>query len=237
LTHSYAKVAPEATAAVDTAITSRRSVRGFLPKPVPRDIIEDILKVASRAPSGSNIQPWKVTVLTGAPLRELTKLALAAHHAAPRNGVYDREWEYYPRTWTSPYVDRRRKLGWEMYRLAGIEKGDKERMHAQHGRNFDFFDAPVGLIFTLDRILEVGSWIDCGGFMQSVMIAARARGIDTCPQAAFGDYYKVVTDFIGAPESETLVCGMAMGYADPEVPVNALVTEREPVAGFTRFME
>ncbi|CAN5730452.1 nitroreductase [soil metagenome] len=210
MTQNYIPVGDSETAAVDAAITSRHSVRGFLPTPIPRETIEDILRVASRSPSGSDTQPWEVAVVTGESRRELSKRALAAHAAAPRNGVYQGDYEYYPLKWTSPYIDRRRALGWEMYRLAGIAKGDKDKMHAQHARNYEFFGAPVGLLFSLDRILELGSWIDCGAFVQSVMIAARGRGIDTCAQAAWGDYSKVVMDFIGSPDSDILMCGMAM---------------------------
>lgn len=238
MTHSYDPVHPETTAAVDWALKTRRSVRGFLPTPVSRQTVEDILAVAARAPSGSNIQPWKVTVLTGEPLAELSRQLHAAHDAAfagaQSNG---REYEYYPRQWASPYLDRRRTLGWALYGLAGIAKGDKAAMHAQHGRNFDFFGAPVGLIFTIDRFLELGSWIDYGAFLQSVMIAARGRGLDTCAQAAFAEHPKVVARAIGVPDSEMIVCGMALGYADPAAAVNALDTQREPVTGFTRFIE
>ena len=234
------KVTPETTAAVDAAIASRRSVRAFLPTPVPRQTIEDILAVASRAPSGVNTQPWKVTVLTGDAKDTLSKKILAAHDAnaaAGSTGADVGEYDYYPTEWAPPYIDRRRKIGWDLYGLLGIGKGDKPRMHAQHGRNYSFFDAPVGLIFTIDRILRQGSWLDYGMFLQNVMTAARGRGLDTCPQAAFIGFHKIIAEHLALPPSEMVVCGMSLGYADESAPENKLVTEREPVSGFTRFVE
>jgi nitroreductase len=232
-------ITPETTAAVDAAMTSRRSVRAFLPTPVPRQTIEDILGVASRAPSGVNTQPWKVTVLTGHAKETLSQKILAAHDAnaaAGSTGADVGEYDYYPTEWAPPYIDRRRKVGWDLYGLLGIAKGDKPRMHAQHGRNYSFFDAPVGLIFTIDRILRQGSWLDYGMFLQNVMTAARGRGLDTCPQAAFIGFHKVIAEHLALPASEMVVCGMSLGYADESAPENQLVTEREPVAGFTRFV-
>jgi nitroreductase len=233
-------ISPATTAAVDAAITSRRSVRAFLPAPVPRQTIEDILRVASRAPSGVNTQPWKVTVLTGAAKQALSHKILAAHDAnfaAGSTGADVGEYDYYPSEWVAPYILRRRKVGWDLYGLLGIKKGDKERMHAQHGRNYTFFDAPVGLIFTIDRILRQGSWLDYGMFLQNVMTAARARGLDTCPQAAFIGFYNVIEEALRLPRTEMVVCGMSLGFADESAPENRLVTEREPVSGFTRFID
>jgi nitroreductase len=236
-------VTPEsaaATAAVDAAITSRRSVRAFLPTPVPRELIEQILAVAARAPSGVNTQPWKVTVLTGAAKEALSQKILAEHDAraaAGSTGADVGEYDYYPTEWASPYIERRRKVGWDLYGLLGIAKTDKARMHAQHGRNYRFFDAPVGLIFTIDRVLRQGSWLDYGMFLQNVMTAARARGLDTCPQAAFIGFYSLIEEHLALPRTEMVVCGMSLGWADESAPENRLVTEREPVAGFTRFLE
>ena len=227
----------EQTAAVDAAITSRRSLRAFLPTPVPRRVLEDILHVASRAPSGTNTQPWKVYVLTGEPLRSLSRQVLAAYDDPVQAAQHQEEYAYYPRQWQSPYIDRRRKVGWDLYSLLGIAKGDKERMHAQHGRNYRFFDAPVGLMFTIDRVMEQGSWLDYGMFLQNIMVAARARGLDTCPQAAWTQFHRIVLPAIGAAPEEMLVCGMSLGHADPAAIENSLQTEREPVSGFTRFIE
>ena len=227
---------PEHTAVVDAAITSRRSLRAFLPTPVPRETLEDILRVASRAPSGTNTQPWKVYVLTGDSQRQLSLQILAAFDDPALAALHREEYAYYPTQWESPYVDRRRKVGWDLYGLLGIGKADKARMHAQHGRNYRFFDAPVGLMFTIDRVMEKGSWLDYGMFLQSVMVAARARGLDTCPQAAFTQFHKIIMPAIGAGEGEMLVCGMSLGHADPVAVENSLVTEREPVSGFASFL-
>ncbi|MBX3601044.1 MAG: nitroreductase [Rubrivivax sp.] len=225
-------------AAVDAAITSRHSVRAFLPTPVPRATIERILEVASRAPSGTNTQPWRVHVLTGAAKVALSRDIRAAYDDPEQRAQQSEEYAYYPTEWVSPYIDRRRKVGWDLYGLLGIAKGDKARMHEQHGRNYAFFDAPVGLIFTIERVLQQGSWLDYGMFLQSLMIAARARGLDTCPQAAFTQFHRIIAQHLGLAEHrETVVCGMSLGWADPAAVENTLVTERAPVAEFARFLD
>ncbi len=226
---------PETTAAVDAAISSRRSIRAFLPTPVPREQIEQILAVASRAPSGTNTQPWRVHVLTGASLQALSHDIRAAFDDPEERARHTEEYAYYPTEWRSPYVDRRRKVGWDLYALLGIGKADKARMHAQHGRNFAFFDAPVGLIFTIERVMQQGSWLDYGMFLQNIMVAARARGLDTCPQAAFTQFHRIIEAQLGLAADEMVVCGMSLGHADPSAIENTLITEREPVQGFTRF--
>ena len=230
------KPTPEQTSIVDAAITSRKSVRAFLPTPVPRETMEDILRVASRAPSGTNTQPWNVYVLTGEAKSALSNKILAAYDDPEEADTHKEEYAYYPTEWRSPFIDRRRKIGWDLYGLLQIAKTDKARMHDQHGRNYSFFDAPVGLMFTIDRVMQQGSWVDYGMFLQSLMIAARARGLDTCPQAAFTQFHRIIMEHIGAPANEMLVCGMSLGYADPGAIENSLVTEREPVAGFTHFL-
>jgi nitroreductase len=226
---------------VDAAIASRFSARAFLPTPVPRETIEAILDVARRAPSGTNTQPWKVYVLQGASLKGLSDKVCAAHDAIFADPAlaqeYREEYDYYPRKWVSPYIDRRRENGWSLYGLLGIEKGEKDKMHAQHQRNFRFFDAPVGFMFTLDRVLERGSLVDYGMFLQNIMVAARGRGLHTCPQAAWNHYGKIVLPHIGAGPDEMLVCGMSMGYADESALVNSYHTPREPVAAITRWLE
>jgi nitroreductase len=223
--------------AVDAAITSRRSIRAFLDKPVDRDDIDKILEVAARAPSGTNTQPWKVYVLTGAAKEALSDAILAVYDDPARNREHSEEYAYYPREWVSPFIDRRRKVGWDLYALLGLTRDNKAGMAAQHGRNYRFFDAPVGFIFTIDRILEQGSWLDYGMFLQNVMVAARGRGLDTCPQAAFTQYHRIIAGQLGMPANETVVCGMSLGWADPARIENTLVTEREPVSGFVRFIE
>ena len=224
-------------AAVDAAITSRRSIRAFLPDPVAHDDIAQILEVSARAPSGTNIQPWKVTVLTGQAKQALSDAILAAYHDPAAAAQHVEEYPYYPREWVSPYIERRRKVGWDLYALLGLTRDNKAGMAAQHARNFRFFDAPVGLIFTIDRVLEQGSWLDYGMFLQNIMVAARARGLDTCPQAAFTQYHKIIAQQLQLPAGEMVVCGMALGYADPGKIENSLATAREPVAGFVRFLE
>ena len=223
----------DAIATVDQAITSRRSVRKFLPRPVPRATIEEMLGVASRAPSGTNTQPWRVHVLAGARKEALSAAVLHAHDH--EQAEHAEEYRYYPVQWNEPYLGRRRTIGWALYGLVGIARGDKAGMHRQHGRNYLFFDAPVGLIFTIDRSLEKGSWLDYGMFLQNVMVAARARGLDTCPQAAFTKFHRVLTRELALPENEMVVCGMAVGYADEDAPENRLVTERAAVDTFATF--
>jgi nitroreductase len=228
-------------ASVDAAIESRFSARQFLPRQVPRETIEEILAVARRAPSGTNTQPWKVYVLQGESLKSLSDKVCAAHDAIYANPAlaaeYREEYDYYPRKWVSPYIDRRRENGWSLYGLLGITKGDKDKMHAQHQRNYRFFDAPLGFMFTMDRVMERGSLVDYGMFLQNIMVAARSRGLHTCPQAAWNGYAKIIMPHIGAGAGEMLVCGMSMGYADETDKVNGFHTPREPVEAFTRWLD
>jgi len=231
------EITPETTAAVDAAITSRHSVRAFLATPVPRETVADILQVAARAPSGTNTQPWKVTVLMGAAKAALSVKIRAAYDDPEERAHHGEPYVYYPTEWISPYIDRRRKVGWDLYGLLGIGKTDKARMHAQHGRNYNFFDAPVGLIFSIDNIMQQGSWLDYGMFLQNIMVAARARGLHTCPQVAFTQFHRIIRTELGLPDDQTVVCGMSLGHADPAAVENSLVTEREPVAGFARFLD
>jgi nitroreductase len=230
-------ITTDTTAAVDAAITSRRSIRAFLPTPVPRETVLQILDVAARAPSGTNTQPWRVYVLTGTSRDGLSQKIRAAYDDPAQRTRHAEEYAYYPTEWVSPYIDRRRKVGWDLYGLLGIAKTDKQRMHEQHGRNYAFFDAPVGLIFTIDRVMRQGSWLDYGMFLQNIMVAARARGLDTCPQAAFTQFHGLIAEHVGAGPQEMVVCGMALGHADPEAVENTLVTDREPAAAFTRFLD
>ncbi len=219
---------PDEVAAVDRAILSRRSVRRFLPRPVAKETVERILDVARHAPSSTNTQPWRVHVLAGAAKERLCRAVASAYDA----GEQAPEHRYYPQQWFEPYLSRRRRLGWDLYALLGIGRGDKAAMHAQHRRNFLFFDAPVGLIFTIDRRLERGSLLDYGMFLQNIMIAARARGLDTCPQASWTEFPQVIARALALPDSEAVVCGMALGYADPGAAEGRLVPAREPVDRF-----
>ena len=229
------------TATVDAAITSRMSTRAFTQAPVSRDTITAILEVASRAASGTNTQPWRAYVLQGASRNSLVDKVCAVHDAIRANpglaAEYREEYAYYPEKWVSPYIERRRENGWGLYGLLGIGKTDKDKMHAQHQRNYRFFDAPVGLMFTIDRVLNSGSMVDYGMFLQSIMVAARGRGLHTCPQAAWNGFAKIILPHIGAGPDEMLVCGMALGYADETALVNTFNTPREPVADFTRWLD
>ena len=219
---------------VEWAIATRRSVRGFTSEPVPRATVERILELGSRAPSGSNIQPWKVHVVLGAALERL-KAALSAAHFAGKPEA--REYEYYPTNWRSPYLERRRKVGWDLFTLTGVSRGDREASLRQRGRNYIFFGAPVGFVFTIDRDLGRGSWLDFGMFLENIMIAARGHRLDTCPQAAIANYPDILRGALGIGPDEIIVCGMALGKADPDEPANRLVTEREPLAVFCTFHE
>ena len=227
------KPTPDTIAAVDHAIESRRSVRAFLDTPVPREEIEAILHVARQAPSGTNMQPWRAYVATGETLRRLVEGTVKA--AMDPDFERERRWSYYPDEFPEPFLSRRRKVGWDLYGLIGIEKGDKPRMAQQMLRNFAFFDAPVGLMFTIDERLEIGSWLDYGMFLQNVMIAARARGLDTCPQAAWPPFAPIIRDVLDIPTGETIVCGMALGWKDDTKVENTMVPDREPVEAFTTF--
>lgn len=230
----------EHAAVVDAAITSRVSARAFTGQEVPLETLEHLLEIASRAPSGVNTQPWRVYVLQGDSRAALVNKVCAAHDALRADpslaAQYREEYDYYPEKWVSPYIDRRRENGWGLYALLGIGKGDRDKMHWQHQRNYRFFDAPVGLMFTIDRVMGRGSLLDYGMFVQTLMIAARAHGLHTCPQAAWNGFSSIVLPHIGAGADEMLVCGMALGYADDSDPVNSFITPRVPVSEFTRWL-
>ncbi|MCV0397873.1 MAG: nitroreductase [Rhizobiaceae bacterium] len=223
------------TAIIDDAITSRRSVRAFLPDPVDDATIRDILTVASRAPSGTNMQPWKVYVTRGEKKQAITDAILNSGIRAEK-AKWD-EYKYYPDKFFEPYYARRRAVGVALYGALGIGKRDVDLMRAQHDRNFVFFDAPVGMIFTIDRRLNQGSWMDHGMFLQSIMIAARARGLHTCPQAAFAPYHTQIRPILGIPDEEIVTCGMAIGYEDATKPENNWRTERAALEEFVTFVE
>lgn len=225
---------------IQQAMDSRMSARAFTQQAVSKETITDILHLASRAPSGTNTQPWKVYVLQGESRNSLVTKVCAAHdeiRAHPEKAADYREaYDYYPEKWVSPYIDRRRENGWSLYGLLGIGKADKDKMHLQHQRNYKFFDAPVGLMFTLDKVMGRGSLVDYGMFLQSVMLAARAHGLHTCPQAAWNGFATIILPHIGAGPDEMLVCGMALGYADDQDIVNTFRTPRETVASFTHWL-
>ncbi len=222
----------QSAAAIEAAIRGRRSIRAFLPDPVPAALVEHLLDVAARAPSGTNMQPWRAHALAGEPKEALSR-ALVAAHAEPSG--HDAAYRYYPDEFFEPYLSRRRKVGWDLYGRLGIARGEAERMRAQHARNLLFFDAPVGLVFTIDRRLEIGSWLDYGMFLENIMVAARGHGLETCVQAAFAPFDRVIREFLRLPETDVVVCGMSLGYADPDAPENGLETERVPAREFATF--
>ena len=226
---------------VDEAIRNRQSIRAFLNTEIDEQIIRDILNVSARAPSGTNTQPWKVYVVTGKKRDEIitkvSQVQLQLFEQPELEKQYTETFVYYPEKWISPYIERRRENGWGLYGLLGIQKGDKEKMMAQQLRNYQLFDAPVGLFLTVDKAMGIGSKMDISMFIQNIMIAAKARGLDTCPQAAWNRFHSIVLDLLHAPENEELVCTIALGYADPNAIVNTFVTPRESVENFAVFLD
>lgn len=219
--------------ATEEAILSRRSVRGYLPTPVPREVVEHLLDVAARAPSGTNMQPWRVIALAGDALTAFSDgVAAAFLSGAETEGI---ERGYYPKPLHEPYQSRRRKIGWDLYGHLGIARGENDKMRDHLVRNLHYFCAPVGLICTIDSRLLVGSWIDYGMFLENIAIAARARGLASCHMAVFAEFPRTVRRLLGLSESDVIVCGMAIGYEDPGAPANRLRTERVPAAEFTEF--
>jgi nitroreductase len=221
---------------VEEALRTRRSVRAFLPTPVPREEVEHLLALASRSASNSNCQPWHVHVLTGEPKRRLT---LALWEALDTGGrVVECEYPYQPApdAWPQPYRSRRAGFGDLLYReTLGVEASDAEGRLAHHRRNYDFFGAPVGMILTVSRHPRAGALIDAGLFLQALMLLARQAGLDTCAQASFIDFYPVLRRHLGLPDDQIVVCGLALGHADNGHRLSRLHTPREPVRSFTTW--
>ncbi len=217
---------------VHEAITSRKSVRAFLPTPIEPALLDELLLAAGMAPSGSNVQPWQVHVVSGAARDRLSAALLAAHEAGHSA---EREYQYYPLTWRSPYIERRRATGWGLYNLLGIQKGDREAASRQHGRNYEFFDAPVVLVFTIDKDLQTGSWLDYGMFLQNIMIGARGYGLHTCPQAAIANYPDIVKEHLGIGDDKIIVCDISIGYEDTSQKVNEFQPDRMPLDEFVTY--
>jgi nitroreductase len=217
---------------IDEALERRRSARAFRPDPVPRELVEEILRMAARAPSGTNIQPWKIHVAAGEVRARLEREVLAHRETNPPDAGAEFLRESKRK---EPYTARMRKLGKDMYSLLGIPKGDKAANWRQWGRNYQFFDAPVGLILTIDKDLDAMSFVDIGMFAMAIMLAAKARGLDTCAQGAWNSYWSVTRRVLGIPEDEYVIFGISLGYADEGHPVNTLVAEREPLESFATF--
>lgn len=216
------------------ALHRRKSTRAFLDKPVDRDTVVRILQAARHAPSGTNAQPWQVAVVCGEKLTELTGRLSEAFR---QNGPGTMDYQYYPVDWHEPYKSRRVACGAQLYAAQGIDRRDKEGRLRQWAANYRAFGAPVILFFFLDPVMQRGSFIDYGMFLQSVMLAAVGEGLATCAQAALGQYPELIKDFLGYRQELTLICGMALGYEDKGAPVNGYRTPREEVAAFTRFFE
>ncbi len=215
------------------AIRQRKSIRAFKPDPVPRETVRKILEIAQRAPSGTNTQPWHVYACTGA-VRDAISRDVTAMAKAGTGKTYV-DYDYQPAKWKDIHTARRRGVGWGLYGLLGIEKGDREASARQGLRNFQFFDAPVGLFVTTEDYLRFGSWADTGMYIQTIMLAAKAFGLDTCPQAAWIPYQEPVLRHLGAPADQSLVSGISLGYADNTKIENTLVSEREPVENIAHF--
>jgi nitroreductase len=218
---------------VTEALKRRISVREFLPKPLPRAVLHEILDVARWAPSGGNLQPWKVIAVTGAELDAVKALA-ARHNTEGRTGE-EGEYPVYPANLWEPYRSRRFKVGEDMYRLLGIERGDRAGRLQRFARNYEFFGAPVALFFAIDRRVGHGQWAHLGMFMQSVALAAVERGVSSCMQEAWGVVRESLRLHFALPETDLIYCGMALGYADPAAPVNSLRSDRVSVEEMTTF--
>lgn len=219
---------------VTTAIRERQSVRGFLKKSIPNELIIQILETARWAPSGVNTQPWQVAVLGDKTRRLISQAFIQAREAkSPENPDYD----YYPTEWFEPYQSRRKACGMALYGALGIEKTDTDRRKAQWYKNYYFFDAPCALIISLNGRLGKGAWIDVGMFIQNIMLAARNYGIETCPQAALAEYPDIIRSILKLPSEQHIVCGIALGYADWSLAENQYRTERETVNTFTQWHE
>jgi nitroreductase len=216
------------------AMRSRKSTRAYLDTPVARETVEAVLDAARWAPSGVNIQPWRVAVVTGSTKERIsTDLFAARESRQPEKPDY----AYYPAQWEEPYKSRRKASGLALYAALKISKDDTFARLKAWNNNYRFFGAPVGLLFFVDRALSQGAWVDMGMFIENVMLAARAHGLDTCPQASMAEYPEIVRRILNVPESHALICGMALGYADTSAAANSYRTEREPVSAFTTWYD
>ena len=225
----------EAAPDVFEAARTRRSIRAYRPDPVPAEVVREIVALGRHAPSGSNIQPWRVYVLTGATLRRVGS-AIQQAFVNDEPG-HKRDYDYYTDPVYEPYLARRRQCGWGLYSLLGIGRGDREKSKTYRATNYNFFGAPVGLIFTIDRRLEKGSWLDYGMFLQTIMLAARARGLHTCPEAAIASYPDIVRRELGIANEWVVICGMAMGYADSGALINTFQPPRIEVDEYAVFLD
>ncbi|NQW54919.1 MAG: nitroreductase [Rhodospirillales bacterium] len=218
---------------VSEAVNSRRSMRVFKPDPVAKADIEWIIENANRSASNGNLQPWKLYVTMGAARKRLSSAILKAMDDGD-NGP-GAEYNVYPQEMTPVYDARRKLVGKQLYTLLGVPRGDAAGMLKQFRKNYEFFDAPVGMILSVEKRMGNGQWIDCGIFLDQLMLLAREKGLHTCPQAAFSRYQHVVRRELEIPEDQTVICGLALGYADPDVVPNSLITDRAPIQDFTTW--
>ncbi len=216
------------------AIRQRKSIRAFQNRQVSRELIERIIDTAKYSPSGANSQPWQVAVVTGQTKEKITSALIAAFRDRQSE---DRDYEYYPTKWHEPFKKRRIACGMQLYDTLGIERKDREGRMKQWEANYQGFGAPVILFFFLDPTLAIGSYMDSGMFIQSVMLAALDEGLATCPQAALSGYATIVKDILGYPQETILLCGMALGYEEKGALINSYRTPREEVESFTRFFD
>ncbi|HJQ59317.1 MAG TPA: nitroreductase [Vineibacter sp.] len=219
---------------VSEAVITRRSMRVFKRQPVPREAVEWIITTANRAASNGNLQPWKLYVTMGKARDRLSGAILAAIDSGEPD---TREYDVYPKVFGAEYDHRRKTVGKQLYTLLGVPKGDEAGMARQFRKNYEFFGAPVGMILCVDRAMGDGQWIDCGIFLDQLMLLAREKGLHTCPQAAFGRYQRIVRRELGVPDEQIVICGLAMGYADEADVPNNLYTDRAPIDAFTRWYE
>ena len=217
-----------------TAIRDRHCFRAFLDRPVEPELVHTILDIARWAPSGVNSQPWQVAVVRGKTRERIGDAIIAAREAGQKENP---DYPYYPDEWREPYVSRRKTCGLALYQALGIGREDRDKRIEAWYRNYRFFGAPVGLLFFMDRGLQTGSFLDMGMFLQNIMLAAREYGLETCPQASLAEYPDIVREILELPDDRLLLCGMALGYPDPDAPVNRFRLEREPVENFTRWYD
>lgn len=218
---------------VSEALDSRFTCRAFKDTPVPRETIVQLLETAKRAPSGGNLQPWHVYVVGGDELKKFKKIIA---DKLPDNPFGEgTEYDIYPKSLKEPYKSRRYKVGEDMYASINVTREDKAGRLVQFAKNFQFFDAPVAMFFSIDRTMQEGQWSDLGMFIQSIMLLAREHGLDTCAQEAWAIWYKTVGEFVGIPDEQMLFCGLGIGYRDEDEPINTLRTERAPLEEFVSF--
>lgn len=214
---------------VSEAVRSRKSIRAFLPDPVSDDTLRDLLTLAARAPSGGNVQPWKIYVINGDRMSDFLEFI-------DGRPVDEPEYDIYPANLWEPYRTNRFALGEAMYATMGIARDDKPARFAHMARNFRFFDAPAAFFCFIERDMGAPQWSDLGMYLQTFMLLAKEAGLDTCPQEAWASYGPSIAEFVGAPDEQMLFCGMAIGTADPDKPVNSLESDRMPLDDFARWV-